>query len=377
MPTHHFKEDGHNYGAYQSDIYKMGLKGIRPSVSTDPRNWEAEAKKALSANAFGYVGNTHRDLSVELFGTKYPNPLLMAPVGVNKIFHNDGEEDCSVPYIMSTAASTSIEDMAAASDGHKWFQLYWPMRKDDDITISMLQRAQKAGVEVLVVTLDLWALSWRPSDLDNAYVPFFLGIGDQIGFSDPVFQKKYQQQSGKTIEDDVRAAAMNWEGVVFSGEAHKWEDLELLKANWKGPIVLKGIQTVEDAKLAVEHGMDGIIVDNHGGRQYDGAVGSLDMLPEIVDAVGDKLTVLFGSGIRTGADVMKAIALGAKACLVGRPIIYGLAADGEAGATHVLKCMLADLDMNLGLVGHNSCKDLNRNVLRRNEGFLPHAATSN
>lgn len=184
--------------------------------------------------------------------------------------------------------------------------------------------------------------------------------------------------------------------MVFSGEAHKWEDLKLLKENWKGPIVsvlvarswhlltllpihqvLKGIQTVEDANLAVEHGMDGIIVDNHGGRQYDGAVGSLDMLPEIVDAVGDRLTVLFGSGIRTGADAMKAIALGAKACLVGRPIIYGLAADGEAGARHVLKCILADLDMNLGLVGLNSCRDLKRNILRRNEGFLPHAATSN
>ena len=308
----------------------------------------------------------------------------LTSAGVNKIFHAHGEAgvvracaDTSVPYIMSTAASSTIEEVAAASDGHKWFQLYWPMRKDDDITASMLSRAQKSGFEVLVVTLDLWALSWRPMDLDNAYVPFFLGIGDQIGFSDPVFQKKYHEMSGKSIEDDITAASVAWENVVFSGAAHTWEDLEFLKEHWKGPVVLKGIQTVEDAKLAVSHGVEGIVVSNHGGRQYDGAVGSLDVLPEIVDAVGHKLTVLFDSGIRTGADIMKAIALGAKAVLVGRPVIYGLAADGEAGARHVLKCMLADLDMNLGLVGMTSLKDLERGILRKDSGFMPHPAASN
>lgn len=412
MPQVHYKTDAANFGNYQGEIYQRGLEGQRPTMSVDSRDWEKQAKERLAADSYGYLagsagefqtaennraafrkwnimprmlqGNTYRDLSVELFGKKYPGPLLMAPIGVNKIFHPHGEEgvvhacaETGVPYIMSTASSTSIEDVAAASDGPKWFQLYWPMEKDNDITASMLHRAQDSGFEVLVVTLDLWALSWRPMDLNNAYVPFWQGIGDQIGFTDPVFKKKYQDANdGKWLEDDLKAVSIAWENVVFSGAAHKWEDLKFLKEHWKGPIVLKGIQTVEDAQEAVKFGMDGIIVDNHGGRQYDGAIGSLDVLPEIVDAVGQKLTVLFGSGIRTGADAMKALALGAKACLLGRPVIYGLSVDGEEGAKHVLKSVLADLDMNVGLTGYTNLSDLQRGILRRESGGIIHPAAS-
>ncbi len=173
------------------------------------------------------------------------------------------------------------------------------------------------------MTLDTWALAWRPADLDNAYVPFASGIGDQTGFSDPAFRAKFAEKNGnRTPEDDVFLASREWEAEVFSGAAHTWEDLELIKAEWDGPIVLKGIQHVEDAKKAVEAGMHGIVVSNHGGRQLDGAIGSLEVLPEIVEAVGDKLTVLFDSGVRTGVDVIKALCLGAKGVLVGRYVWF-------------------------------------------------------
>ncbi len=188
----------------------------------------------------------------------------------------------------------------------------------DNQPAKLLRRAKNNGYRVLVVTLDTWALAWRPADLDNAYVPFASGIGDQTGFSDPVFRAKFAKKHNKTPEDDISLASPEWEADVFSGAAHTWEDLELIKAEWDGPIVLKGIQHVDDAKKAVEMGMHGIVVSNHGGRQLDGAIGSLEVLPEIVDAVGDKLTVLFDSGVRTGVDVIKALCLGAKGVLIGR-----------------------------------------------------------
>ncbi|KFY14288.1 hypothetical protein V492_02710 [Pseudogymnoascus sp. VKM F-4246] len=405
MPHHESHSAHPNYGSYQQKIYIDGLKGTRPILTTDPHKWEGAAKAVLPASSYGYIAgaagagetmdanriafrkwsiiprmlqdNTIRDLSVELFGVKYPSPILVAPVGVNKIFHHEGEcavakaaASCNVPYIMSTASATPPEEIAKASgSGPRWFQLYWPRNKDNDVTISMLARAKTAGFTTLVVTLDLWALSWRPKDLDNAYVPFYLGIGDAIGLTDPAFQKKWKEGDGKgkSVEEDYHNACMGWEKTVFSGHSHTWEDIKFLKEHWNGPIVLKGIQSVEDAELAVKAGVQGIVVSNHGGRQYDGAVGSLSMLPPIVDAVGDKLTVLFDSGVRTGADIMKALALGAKAVLVGRPIFYGLAVSGEAGAEHVLRCILADLDMNMGLVGLHNVKQLSRKMLRKED----------
>lgn len=172
------------------------------------------------------------------------------------------------------------------------------------------------------MTLDTWALSWRPADLDNAYIPFASGIGNQTGLSDPVFRRKFKEIHSKEVEDDIFLASRAWEKFVFSGAAHTWDQIEFLKKNWDGPIVLKGIQHVEDAKMAVEVGVQGIVVSNHGGRQLDGAIGSLEVLPEIVDAVGDKITVLFDSGIRTGVDVIKALCLGAKGVLVGRYVLF-------------------------------------------------------
>ena len=213
------------------------------------------------------------------------------------------------------------------------------------------------------MTLDTWTLGWRPADLDNAYVPFASGIGDETGFSDPVFRRKFTEKHKIEIEENILLAAQEWEKAVFSGAAHTWEQLALLKKEWDGPIVLKGIQHVDDARMAVEAGMDGIVVSNHGGRQLDGAIGSLEVLPEIVDAVGDKLTVLFDSGIRTGVDIIKALCLGAKGVLIGRcvcifnfrslfpyykkltsmtrPFVYGLAIGGKKGARDAIRGLLA------------------------------------
>jgi len=231
-------------------------------------------------------------------------------------------------------------------------------------TTSLLHRAKAAGYKVLVVTLDTWALAWRPADLDNAYVPFAKGIGNQVGFSDPVFRHKFKEEHGKEVEEDIRLASQDWQKDVFSGAAHTWDQIKLLQQEWDGPIVLKGIQHVEDAKLAVEAGVQGIIVSNHGGRQMDGAIGSLEVLPEIVDAVGDKTTVLFDSGIRTGVDVIKALCLGAKGVLIGRPFVYGLAVAGKQGARSVVKGILADLDQSMGLAGIRTIADCNRGMIR-------------
>lgn len=295
----------------------------------------------------------------------------MAPVGVQSIFHEHKEtglaEVCGqigVPYILSTASSSTIEEVAHANrDGPRWYQLYWP--QDNDITQSLLKRAKAEGYKALVVTLDTWALAWRPADLDGAYIPFMKGVGNKNGFEDPVFREKFQEKYHAKPEEKVLEASQEWIGDVFSGAAHSWDEIKLLRAGWEGPIVLKGIQHPEDAKAAVEAGVDGIIVSNHGGRQLDGAVGSLEMLPEIVEAVGDKLTVLFDSGIRTGVDIIKALCLGAKAVLVGRPAIYGLAIGGKEGAKQVLQGLLADLDQSMGLSGIKDIKSCNIGMVRR------------
>ncbi|RAL63239.1 hypothetical protein DID88_004317 [Monilinia fructigena] len=373
------------YGAFQNEIYREGMfANNTPAVTTNPNKLEEQARSKLSATSYNYVAGgagegatmdanrlafrqwkmvprmlrptTKRDLRVSLFGQEYESPILMAPIGVQKIFHEDKEtglsEACAelgVPYILSTASSSSIEEVAESNgpNGHRWYQLYWP--QDDEITVSLLQRAKASGYKVLVVTLDTWALSWRPADLDEGYVPFMKGV----------------EKFHATPEEKPFEASQEWVGDIFSGAAHTWDQIKLLKDNWDGPIVLKGIQHPDDAREAVKAGVDGIVVSNHGGRQLDGAIGSLEMLPEISEAVGDKLTILFDSGIRTGVDVIKALSLGAKAVLVGRPAIYGLAVGGKQGAKQVLQGILADVDQSMGLAGIQNIKGCNRSTLRR------------
>ncbi|PVH81100.1 FMN-dependent alpha-hydroxy acid dehydrogenase [Cadophora sp. DSE1049] len=400
-----------NFGAFQNEIYAAGMLHQQfPLVTTDPNKLEDQARKCLPPAAYNYVAGGageratmvanrlafmqwkivprmlrptgKRDLHVELFGEIYKSPILMAPVGVQSIFHSDKETglaqvcaETGVPYILSTASTSTIEEVAAASTGPKWFQLYWP--KDHSITNSLLNRAKSQGYKVLVVTLDTWTLAWRPADLDGGYIPFVKGLGNQIGFSDPVFRAKIASKyDGATPEERVLHASQEWLQDVFSGSSQGWEDLKLLREAWDGPIVLKGIQHPDDARLAVEAGCNGIIVSNHGGRQLDGAVGSLDMLPEIVEAVGNKVTVLFDSGIRTGADIIKALSLGAKAVLVARPVIYGLAIAGKKGAKQVLQGLLADLDQSMGLAGIKDIEGCNEAVLKKIP-YGGHAITSN
>jgi isopentenyl diphosphate isomerase/L-lactate dehydrogenase-like FMN-dependent dehydrogenase len=210
--------------------------------------------------------------------------------------------------------------------------------------------------------------------MDNGYNPFMRAdqIGVALGFSDPLFRENFKKGHGIEIEKDMGKAAAEWMRTVFPGMSHGWEDIKFLQEHWDGPIVLKGIQTVQDAKKAVEVGVQGIVVSNHGGRQQDGGNSSLGMLPHIVDAVGDKLTIFFDSGIGSGSDIAKALALGADCVLIGRPYVYGLALGGEGGVSHVLKSLMGDLELTLHLAGLPSAskKDLNRSVLVREEDLF-------
>lgn len=272
---------------------------------------------------------------------------------------------------MSTASATPIEDVAKANgDGDRFYQLYWPANEHNEITASFLRRAQSSGYSALLVTLDTYVLGWRPSDLDHGYNPFLRPdrVGVALCLSDPTFQTYYKNKFGHAIEEDPASAAQEAASVIFPGKSHSWEDLNFLRKHWKGPIVLKGIQNVSDAKKAVEYGMNGIVVSSHGGRQIDGNVGSLEVLPEIVDAVGSSTEILFDSGVRTGVDAAKALALGAKMVLIGRPWVYGLALGGSHGVEHVLKGVLADLELSLRLMGISSVspETLNRSLLRKN-----------
>jgi isopentenyl diphosphate isomerase/L-lactate dehydrogenase-like FMN-dependent dehydrogenase len=299
-----------------------------------------------------------------LFGAKLAAPVLTAPIGVQGIMHPDGElavaraaRELALPMVLSTVSSYPLEEVAAVNgDGVRWFQLYWP--NDEDVCASFLDRAARAGFTALVVTLDTWLLGWRPHDLDHAFLPFLTGKGLATYFSDPAFTALLE----KAPHDDVQAAVLRWL-PMFSGTDHTWANLAFIREHWAGPIVLKGIQHVDDARAAADAGMEGIVVSNHGGRQVDGAIASLDALPGVVAAVGDRLEVLFDSGIRTGADVVKALALGAKAVLVGRPWVYGLALGGYDGVRHVLRSLLAELDLTLALSGHGNLADVGPDTL--------------
>lgn len=410
-------------GSYLREIYSSFRK---PAFSTDSSEWERLARLKVPASNFGYVygsagsGETYqanrqafnryrlkpqmlvdatrRDLHVDLFGTPYPTPFLAAPIGVQSIMHPDAEEataracrSLDIPMVLSTAATRTIEQVASANgpEGHRWFQLYWPRPADEEITLSILKRARENGFTVLVVTLDTFLLGWRPTDLDNTYLPFLWGQGCEIGHSDPTFLSRFQSNQLSDERSRIQKLqeayalvkrpgtlygalkllsnastlrrSLSWLQVMNSGTYRTWSHLSFLRSHWTGPIVLKGIQTVPDAHLAIEHNMDGIIISNHGGRQVDGAIASLDALANIAadPKVKDSgITLMFDSGIRTGSDALKAIALGAKAVLIGRPYVYGLAFGGEDGVRHVFRCLLAELDVTMGNIGKKSLEDL-------------------
>ncbi|MBZ6109120.1 MULTISPECIES: lactate 2-monooxygenase [Streptomyces] len=373
---------GH-WADFQYEIYLNGMTGAVPRLPTDLSRLEELAEHRLGPGPVGYVagsagtGSTadanraaldrrrivprmlrdvrERDLSVEVLGRALPAPLALAPVGVLSIMHPEAEPAAAraaaaqgVPYVLSSASSTPMEQVAEAmGDGERWFQLYWP--KDREVARSFLHRAKAAGYSALFVTLDTPLLSWRPRDLDRAYLPFLHGVGTANYFSDPAFRAGL----AKPVHEDPNGAVMHFVGM-FSDPGKSWPDLAFLRENWDGPIVLKGVLHPDDARLAADAGMDGVVVSNHGGRQVAGSVAAADALPRVVEAAGDRLTVLFDSGVRTGDDVFKALALGARAVLLGRPYVYGLGLDGQAGVEHVIRCLLAELDLTLALSGHAS-----------------------
>ena len=384
-----------NFGDFQLGVYLEGMfNGGTPELTTNLVQLEAQARAVLPPESMGYIvpsagdgataranreafdrwrlvprmmrGEVERDLSRTVLGTTLPAPVLVAPIGVQTLAHPEGElataraaAALGIPYIHSTAASHSFEQVAEASgDGSRWYQLYYP--SDRDVCQSFLERAKGNGFEVLVVTLDTTLLGWRPADLDRGFLPFLDNVGVANYLTDPAFLAKLE----RSVEDDPGAATSLW-ARMFPNPGLRWSDLSFLREHWDGPVVVKGIVAVEDARAAVDHGMDGIVVSNHGGRQVDGSVGALDALPAIADAVGDRTTILFDSGIRTGTDVVKALALGADAILLGRPFLYGLALAGQQGVEHVLRCLLAELDLALTLSGHPDLAALSPEVLQR------------
>lgn len=309
-----------------------------------------------------------RDLSVELLGKTYPFPVFHAPIGVQSIIHPAGEiasarasASLGIPYITSSASTVPMEKIAEAmGDAARWFQLYWS--KDPDITASFVKRAEQSGYSAIVVTLDTPMMAWREYDLKNVYLPFLAGEGVGNYFTDPAFNSKLE----KSPQEDPMEAIMYWT-QVFGNPGLTWEDIAFLRKQTNLPILLKGILHPEDAKLALQFGVDGIIVSNHGGRQVDGAISALEALPNICEIVENKIPVLMDSGIRRGSDIIKALALGAKAVLVGRPCMYGLAVNGERGVKEVLQNLIADLDITLGLTGLKSTREINSSILKKKD----------
>jgi lactate 2-monooxygenase len=379
----------------QQQIYTLGLTGSALSVPVSLSLLEQKAKEILSPPAFDYVAGgasgedtmranreafyrwrivprmlrdvSQRDLRVELFGVRMPAPVILGPVGVQGILHAEGElasaraaAALGLPFTLSTAASRPIEEVALAADsagnGVRWFQLYWG--KNPELTASMLQRAERAGYKALVVTLDTSMLAWRERDLQHAYLPFILGQGLGNYFSDPVFRSLLPQPP----EQNPAAAIQLW-STLFSNTALTWRDIPFLRKHTSLPIILKGILHPEDAARAVDAAVDGLVVSNHGGRQVDGAIATLDALPPIVRQVNGRVPVLFDGGIRRGADVFKALALGARAVILGRLYTWGLALAGEQGVRDVVLNLLADLDLTLALSGHASCRALDASAL--------------
>lgn len=413
----------------QTEIYLSGLAGKRPAVPAASGRLERAARKKLSREAFAYVAGgagsedtvkenraafgrwrilprmlrdvSERDTSVELFGRRLPAPLLLAPVGVLEMAHKEADLAVAraaakegVPFIFSNQASRSMEECAAVmgppEDAPRWFQLYWST--SDRLVENFVRRAERSGCEAIVVTLDTTMLGWRTRDLDLAYLPFLRGKGIAQYTTDPVFARSLSEPEEPAGETRINFStlkalvemARNYPGSslrnLVSGEplaavrkfistysrpSLTWENLEFLRELTDLPIVLKGILHPEDARKAVEHGMDGVIVSNHGGRQVDGAIAALDALPEVVEAVDGNIPVLFDSGIRDGADIFKALALGATAVCIGRPYVYGLALAGEKGVRAVIENSVADFELTMALAGCASSSEITGENLTR------------
>lgn len=303
------------------------------------------------------------DTSIELFGKKHPTPFLFAPVGMNQMAHEQGElavvraaEKLGMPYIQSTVSSYSLEEVADTAPAHtKWFQLYWST--NEEIAYSMAARAENAGFEAIVLTVDTVMLGWREEDVRNQFSPLKLGLARGNYMNDPIFTASLKDESFESYIEGVLAN-------IFHPTLN-WENIRELKSRLRVPLLIKGILHPEDARLAIEAGVDGIIVSNHGGRQLDGVIGSLDALPAIVKAVDHRVPVLLDGGVYRGIDALKALALGAVAVCIGRPFVYGLAYDGENGVYQVMQNLYSEFKVSMGLAGQRTVADLQTLALIR------------
>ena len=268
--------------------------------------------------------------------------------------------ELGIGSVLSTAASSTIEDVGAVSGDNWWYQLYWPA--DDELAQSLVQRAAKAGAKAIVVTVDTPGMGWRPRDLELGHLPFLRAQGIANYLSDPVFRSRLATPPEESPEA-MQIAVLTWVSL-FGNHALRPSDIAKIN-EWTGlPVLVKGIVHEDDARAVVDAGADGVVVSNHGGRQVDGAIAALDALGPVAAAVGDRATVLLDSGIRCGADVLIALALGADAVLYGRPWAYGLGLAGADGVRHALRILLADLDVTMGLAGLSSVAEVDSSVLR-------------
>ncbi|MGE2690729.1 lactate 2-monooxygenase [Mycolicibacterium pulveris] len=382
------------FSDYQLEIYFQGLSGVLPTLPMAFAELEAKAQAAMSPGMWSYVaggagdertqrvnatafdhwglmprmfvGANDRDLSVELFGLTLPSPALLAPVGVVGVCAQDGHGDLAtaraaartgVPMIASTMSADPMEQVAAElGDTPGFFQLYTPT--DRDLAASFVHRAEAAGFKGIVVTLDTWIPGWRPRDLTTSNFPFLRGLCLANYTSDPVFRASL----ARPPEEDPQGAVLRWAQIF--GNPLTWDDLPWLRSLTDLPLLVKGICHPDDARRAKDGGVDAIYCSNHGGRQANGGIPAIDCLPAVVDA-SDGLPVIFDSGIRSGTDIVKALALGADAVAIGRPYVYGLALGGVDGIVHVLRSLLAEADVTMAVDGYRSLKELTPEAMRR------------
>ncbi|MEV6339528.1 alpha-hydroxy-acid oxidizing protein [Nocardia vinacea] len=379
------------FADYQNEIYFAALGGHAPEFPMDFATLEAKASAALPATLYSYiaggagdeltqrrnveafedwgvvprmlVGATQRDLSVHAWGLTFPSPIFMSPVGVIGLVgdkHGDiavaeAAAKSGVPAVFSTLMEDPLEEVIGhAGATPSFFQLYTP--KNRDLAASLVSRAEAAGYRGITVTLDSWVPGWRPRDLSIGNFPQLRGHVLKNYTSDPVFQKMVGS-------DDPQSIVLNW--VQTFGNSLTWDDLEWLRSLTELPIVLKGISHPDDARRAIDAGVDGIFCSNHGGRQANGGLSSLETLPGVVDAVADRVPVLFDSGVRSGSDVIKALGLGATMVGIGRPYVYGLALGGVSGLVHVLRMILAEADLLMAVNGYPDIAAVRENIRPR------------
>lgn len=378
-----------NFKTQVEDYKEMKLDSQFPYAIEE---WEAKAKEKISIEKYDYIAAgagsedtinenldafkrlrivprmfrdvRSTDTSVSILGETFKSPVFIAPVGVQKIAHPDGDlataraaKSVNVPFIASTVSAYSMEEIAEElGDTTRWFQLYWSNNKE--LVKSLIQRAENSGYSAIVITLDTAMVGWRERDLQHRWLPFLEGVGIANYTSDPVFRSLLD----KNPDEDIHAAGLKFRDV-FGNTGITWRDLEFIREITTLPILLKGILDPRDAELALHHGVDGIVVSNHGGRQVNGSIATIDALPNVCEVVQGKVPVLMDSGIRRGDDVIKAIAQGASAVLVGRPFIYGLAAGGEHGVRQVLRNLLADFELSMSMSGLKSVSEIDSSIL--------------